>query len=180
MLRYISALALVLCVSVASADPATLPANLSPAGVARWAIVGGALGSGTGALPAVATAGARYTDISTPSAPIDYRSDGASWVAISGGVGSVSADLLAHIADQVDPHGATMTVTAELSIGSGTPDTSLARTHAGVLTIASYVALLPMDDPPAAFATGTLWLDATGTLYLYVGGSWVTLGGVIP
>jgi hypothetical protein len=162
------------------AGTATQPANLSPAGVANWAIIGGHVGSGTGALPAVPADGARYTDLSTPTQPIEYRSNGSSWIAITSG-GSSSADLAAHMADSVDPHGASETITAGLTLGSGTADTSISRTATGTLTIASYVALIPMTaEPDATAASGTLWLDATGTLWLRYNGIWNEVGGVAP
>lgn len=67
------------------ADVATLPTNLSPRDIADWGIRGGHIGSGTGALPAVGPVGSRYTDITDPLAPVEYRSNGVSWVSVSGG-----------------------------------------------------------------------------------------------
>lgn len=65
------------------------PENLSLRGIVDWAEAGGHIGSGT-SLPVVATAGSRFTDLSVATAPIEYRSNGSSWVAISssGGPGS--------------------------------------------------------------------------------------------
>jgi hypothetical protein len=48
--------------------------------------------SGTGALPAVGPVGSRYTDLSTSTAPVDYRSNGSSWVMLSDKGGGLETD----------------------------------------------------------------------------------------
>ena len=70
--------------SSAFGTTATAPTNLSLRGIAEWATVGGHISSGTGALPAAGAEGARYVDLSTPSAPLEYLSVGGAWHAISG------------------------------------------------------------------------------------------------
>lgn len=92
----------VICLAlfVASIAFAATPSNLSLKGIVDWAEVGGHIASGTGSLPAVASAGARYTDLSVATAPVEYRSNGASWVPISssgGGSGVATHSLLANL-----------------------------------------------------------------------------------
>jgi hypothetical protein len=190
---------------------AAAPSDLSIRGIVDWAQVGGHIASGTGALPAVASEGARYTDLSTPSAPIEYRSNGSSWVAISGagGTGSattdhaaltnldfsssghtgfassgalaaidgrVSADeasLSAHVDNQTDPHGASMTISQDLFIGSGTADAFISRSATGTITIATWARIVPSVASPTIPATGTIWQDASGCYRIYDShGSW--------
>jgi hypothetical protein len=158
---------------------ATVPLNLSPRGVADWAIVGGWIGSGTGALPAVSATGSWYVDLSTATTPLAYRSNGASWIAISStGTGGTatdsSASLSAHIADYEDPHGAAMTVSQSLSVGSGTADAYIERVASGTLLISSYTVIAPEAATPTnSLATGTLWYDSnTNKLRCYDGTSW--------
>ena len=150
-----------------AADPAHPPTNLSLKGLAEWAEKGGMISSGTGALPAVASAGARYTDISTPSTPVDYRSNGSSWVAFSAG-------LTAHIASNTDPHGATETITQSLFIGTGTKNIRLFKIGTGTLGIASYVALVEESATPTeTIATFTIWGDSnTGKVRIWDGAVW--------
>ncbi len=202
----------------AAATAATPPANLSLKGIADWAIVGGHISSGTGALPAVGAAGERYTDISTPTSPVDYRSDGSAWRVISGGSGgtgtsdhaalsnldyagsghtgfaaasdlgdyqpvasmadyALDSNLDAHTADQTDPHGASMTVSQSLVVGSGTAeDVYYERISTGVARIASFVVVPPEATAPASLATGTLWFNSgTGKLCVYTGSAWADL-----
>lgn len=163
-----------------SAGDATAPANLSPRGVAEWAINGGWISSGTGTLPAVGPVGSWYIALDNATAPVSYRSDGESWVAISstgsgGGVATdSSASLTAHIADWDDPHGATETITVGLTLGSGTADASIERTATGTLMISSYTVIAPeAATPSATIATGTLWYDSnTNRLRCYDGSGW--------
>jgi hypothetical protein len=248
-------LAFVLLASCACADVATIPTNLSARGVSDWAIVGGWIGSGTGALPAAGATGSYFVDISTPSAPVLYRSSGSAWVAISSGGGATAfadltdiatrtgnagkilavtgdeagyewaaasgttgvashsllteldfassghtgfaseaalaglqpvasmsdyaaaASLTAHASDQVDPHGATQTISVSLQVGSGTPDLTIDRPSSGTMRIASYVVLVPeIATPTDALATGTLWYDGNvGKLRCYDGSAWNNL-----
>lgn len=161
---------------------ATQPANLSIKGVADWAIIGGHISSGTGALPAAGAEGERYVDLSTPTAPVEYRSDGNAWQAISGGGSSdeyaLDASLTAHINDQNDPHGATMTVSEALNIGDGTEtDTYIERYATSTAMIASYVLIPPTAaTPTATIATGTLWYDSNeNKLKVYTGSEWAAL-----
>lgn len=70
-----------------SAPTVNPPANMSIRGLADWAFSGGHISSGTGTLPPAGVNGSRYVDLSTPSAPIEYLSDGSAWHAISSGGG---------------------------------------------------------------------------------------------
>jgi hypothetical protein len=53
MRKTLAGIILFFVASACAADVATIPANISPRGVADWAIIGGHIGSGTGALPVV-------------------------------------------------------------------------------------------------------------------------------
>jgi hypothetical protein len=250
------------------------PANMSLRGLIDWTTIGGHIASGTGALPAVATEGARYTDVSTPATPLDYRSTNGAWALITGGTSSgvsthseltnldydssghtgfaspadipgnasftlnglsdaparageaykvlavngaesgyewvvatsgsgvathsdlgnldfsnaghtgfassgvalaVTASEANHEADTVDPHGANPVFTETITIGSGTVDAAISRTGTATITIASYVRLLPIIASPSGdTSTGTLWMDATGTVYIYRNATWQT------
>jgi hypothetical protein len=175
MKRFIILL-LAIC-SPALADVATIPANLSSRDVADWAIIHGHVGSGTGALPAVGPAGTRYTDISTPTEPLEYRSDGSAWQPISSSGSGSSAALASHVATVVDPHGASMTVSEEILIGSGTPDASITHSATGTLTLASYTVIISeLATPTGSIATFTLWGDAnSGILKVWDGSAWRSL-----
>lgn len=70
---------LVLTAVAAVAAGVTPPTDLSLRGIVEWVGVGGHIASGTGALPAVGAKGARYTDMSNPNRPTDYRSNGTYW-----------------------------------------------------------------------------------------------------
>lgn len=228
----VSALALA---ASAFGSTATVPVNLSPRGVAEWAIIGGHVSSGSGALPAVGAEGARYVDLSTPTAPLEYISVGGSWRAISGsgsgttdhsallnidyagsghtgfaassdipnnasftlaglsekGFGSLTdtpttiagygltdaastTALTDHTNDTADPHGANMSVSGSVTIGSGTGDAYTYRVATGVVGIASYACIMPQAATPSAdIATGTLWYDSnTNKLRCYDGSTW--------
>jgi len=162
----------------------TQPANLSLKGLADWSIVGGHISSGTGALPIAGAVGERYTDLSTPTAPVEYRSDGSTWQKITGGndidlsAYALDASMTAHINDQADPHGATMTVSEVLNIGDGTEtDTYIERYATSTAMIASYVLIPPTAaTPTATIATGTLWYDSNeNKLKVYTGSEWAAL-----
>lgn len=74
---------LVLTTVAAVAAGVTPPTDLSLRGIVEWVGVGGHIASGTGALPAVGTKGARYTDMSNPNKLVDYRSNGTYWKPVS-------------------------------------------------------------------------------------------------
>ncbi len=173
-------LLLVIVMTGAIAIAATPPTNLSIKGVADWAIIGGHISSGTGTLPAVGAAGERYTDLSTPTAPVEYRSDGSAWQTISGGGtdDGTAASLSAHISDQTDPHGASMTVSESIAVGTGdAEDAYISRLATGVVMIASYSYLPPTSATPSAdIATGTIWYDSNvNKLKCYDGSAWQDL-----
>lgn len=93
---------------------------------------------------------------------------------ITAAIASNTTDIAAHTADQTDPHGATMTVSVQLNVGSGTADCYLYRIGTGTVGIASYTVVVPMAATPSAvIATGTLWYDSnTSKLRCYDGASW--------
>lgn len=198
------------------------PANLSLKGIAEWVEIGGHIASGTGALPAIASAGARYTDLSVATAPVDYRSNGSSWVPVSGSGSGVSShseltgldfasaghtgfassdsviavsasltdtiarvataesDLAGHLANQVDPHGASQTISESLTIGSGTADTFFRRYATGVAEIATWALITPSSASPTSPASGTLWNAPDGLRIYDRHGSFSTLLASYP
>ena len=171
------------------------PTNWSFGGVASWSqplIASGA------ALPAVGSGAAgdlfHLVDAASWTA---YRHDGSGWVqqvasgsggggagttnhaglsnlafADSGHTGFASEPALNdHIADQVDPHGASTTFRERVTVGSGTADAFLWRIATGTVGIASYAAL-PAETatPPVASGVMVLWNDAnTGKLRVHDG-----------
>ena len=236
MKRNISEFVLIMLLFVVAASVAAPPSNLSPKGIAEWTEACNFIGSGSGALPAIATAGTRYTDLSTPSAPVDYRSNGVSWIAISGAGGGITSHasltelpfgssghsdfassaaipnnasftlaglsakafssltgipttiagygltdaasttaLTDHTSDQSDPHGASMTVSESITVGSST-DVYISRLATGVCKIASFINIPPELATPTDPATGTVWCDEnTNQLRWYNGTSWIDL-----
>lgn len=102
--------------------------------------------------------------------------------------GALNASLTAHIAtyglhvaDQSDPHGATMTVSQGLTIGDPTATDSayIDSPATGVVRIASYIQLVFEDETPAISSEGvTLWADnASKCVYLHNGSNWSNLCG---
>lgn len=151
------------------------PATWTLQGVAEWSQKRIASGS---ALPAVASysTGDLFTITSTP--PVLYRLQGGAWATMTGSVsgGASDASLTAHIADQTDPHGATMSVSVSVQIGSGPRDAVVTRVATGVVGIASYGHILPMTATPTSPATFTVWGDAnTGKVRVFDGSTWQNL-----
>ncbi len=205
MKKYIFPSLILFSVAIAflSADPIAPPTNLSLKGLAQWCETGGHISSGTGALPAVASAGHRYTDLSTPTTPLDYISVGGAWQEISGAGGGVSthsdllglefpaghtgfasaallasdvASLAAHIASSTDPHGANETITGTLTVGSGTIDCSISRLKTGTIVIASYTQIPPETATPESPVSGEIWNDANlNKVRIYDGSIWHNL-----
>jgi len=141
--------------TVVSAAPVYQPVNLSLLGIVEWLELGGAIASGTGTLPAVASEGARYTDLTTPTAPIDYRSTGGAWAKMTPDTVAAGEPALAtHAALTQDPHGATETITSTLTVGSGGADIELYRTTGGFLELK---------------ASGTVILRITATEAFFLG-----------
>lgn len=115
--------------------------SLSPYDLAVWTINGGFIASGTAEPTAATEEGRLYVDMATPTKPIMYRYTSGSWAAVSGGAttfeelqdkpttldgygitdAATEIGLAAHIASQTDPHGAEMTVTESITIGTGSP-----------------------------------------------------------
>lgn len=121
--------------------------------------------------------------------PCLYRLQSGAWVIIAGGggtgAGGVSTDTViayiasetilreAHVASQTDPHGASMTVTESLSIGSGPYDCFITRLKTGTISIASAGYFPPLDTAPEDPATGTIYFDIpTNHLMLMKSGTW--------
>lgn len=169
----VSVLAFGICFGAGS-DIYPWPTNWSLGGLASWSAPITASGA---ALPAVGSASAGdHFIVDDGASATQYRLIGGAWVAISGGSTAVdsSASLTAHIASQTDPHGASMTLTVGLTVGSGTSDTYLERTGTGTITLASYARILPTTATPSEIvATGTIWYDENvNKLKVYDGTSW--------
>lgn len=148
------------------------PATWTLQGVSVWAQKRIASGS---ALPAVASysTGDFFTVTSAP--PVLYRLQGGAWATMTGSVagGASDASLTAHIADGLDPHGATMGISLWLQVGSGPMDARVSRVATGVVGIASYGYIVPMLATPTNPATGTLWYDEnTNKLKAFDGAAW--------
>jgi hypothetical protein len=149
--------------SVAVAQSYPLPEYLSVQDLAEWAQRGGMIASGSGAPSASAATGSLYIDLATPTEPLLYRRDAGAWHAIAGG-GS-SAALESHIASSTDPHGATMTVSVGLTVGTGAAAFEFIRLNSStVMASGSMFAIGTVSDyadNAAAKAAGL----ATGTIY---------------
>ena len=161
----------------------SVPSPISAYDVARWANRGGFIASGTAAPSAVASEGALYVDNTVATQPTLYRYGSGAWhIVAGGGAGGVAthselaglsfadsghtgfaseAALLAHIAtyglhvaDQSDPHGATMTISQELTIGDpeATQTAYIDSPSAGLLRLASDVRVVGTLTP----ASGTV------------------------
>lgn len=174
------------------------PTNWSFYGLASWSMP--LVASGT-SLPADANAhpGDLFINTATAAAPTLWRRGASTWVLMSGassgsGVSSHSAltqldfassghtgfaaaaTLTAHMAEQTNPHGASMTLREKLTVGSGTADAEVYRLATGVIGIASYGHILPLTATPTSPATGTLWYDSnTNKAKIYDGAAWQAL-----
>jgi len=158
-------------------------------------------------LPPVASAsiGELFIDVATAGSPTIYRKATSSWEALSssgsgvstyseltnlgfaesGHTGFASASLLAsdvaslaaHLASSTDPHGATMTITDTLAVGSGTADCSISRLKTGTIMIASYTCFPEESATPTGdISTGTVWMDSNlNKLRVYDGTNWQNL-----
>ncbi len=91
------------------------------------------------------------------------------------------ASLADHIADNYDPHGATMTISETLTVGVGSPTVTIDNPSEGVARVASYAQLVSVSAAPtSALASDviTFWGDsASDTLMIHNGNSWQNLGG---
>lgn len=182
-----------------------VPSPISAYDVAVWTNRGGFIASGTAAPSVVASEGALYIDNTIATQPTFYRYGGGAWQLVSGGGGSgVSTHSLLlgldfassghtgfasetaindHIADQADPHGASMSISEELLIGdpAATYTVSITAPSAGVARVASYAQLVSVStEPTSALASDviTFWGDsASDTLMIHNGNSWQNLGG---
>lgn len=181
----------------------SVPSPLSPYDLAIWANRGGFIASGSAIPTEPAQIGALYVNDDDPNEPKMYRYGSAGWALVAGGGGvSTHSQLLGldfaesghtgfasesalneHIATQTDPHGATMTVSQELTIGdpAATQTVSITAPSAGVARAASYTQLVSVSAAPtSALASDviTFWGDsASDTLMIHNGNSWQNLGG---
>jgi hypothetical protein len=163
-------------------------------GVSSWSQP--LIASGT-ALPADANAhpGDLFINTATSTAPTLWRRGATTWHLMSGasdggvsthslllglafadsghtGFNSAASHTL-HIEDQIDPHGASMTVSEGITVGSGTADARVYRSAAGVVGIATYVLFLPDLATPTSPATGTGWYDGnTNKMRVFDGTTW--------
>jgi len=164
--------------SFAIAQTYNLPDYFSPKDVAEWNIRGGHIASGAFSPSGTASEGALFYDTTIATQPLLYRYTDGSW-ALAGGSGGVSDEVFeAHVASQVDPHGATMTVSDNMTVGSGTKDAYIKRVGTATLEIASYIRIV--DDaatPTWALSSDTtvIWSNpntASFPLKVYDGSQW--------
>lgn len=147
---------------IASAQTYARPGNLSVGGVADWVMISGHIASGTVDPTSAVDEGALYVNVATPTTPVLWRRGASDWYVVAGG--GTTGDLQAHIDTATDPHGANMTITESLTIGSGTA--SFEWIYDGTVLTASGATLILKDvdsyaDNDAAITGGL----ATGTLY---------------
>lgn len=180
----------------------SVPLPISAYDVAAWANRGGFIASGSALPSAVASEGALYVDTSNATQPILYRYGTSTWHIVAGGGSGVSthSQLLGlsfaesghtgfasesalnnHIADQVDPHGASMTISQEVIIGDpeATQTVYIDSPAAGIARIASYIQLVYENAAPIVSSSAvTIWADnASKTVYFHNGSDWTNLGG---
>lgn len=191
-----SIFAITLAVSI-FAQSYSVPSPISAYDVAAWANRGGFIASGTAAPSAAASEGALYIDNTNATQPILHRYGSGAWAIVAGGGGGGSGvsthslllgldfatsghtgfasetALASHVADQQDPHGATMSVSEELLIGdpAATYTGSINLLSSGIVQIASNVAIVANPEHAdnaaaitAGLATGTLYHDASGVV----------------
>lgn len=167
MKKLLLTIAFIACFVSLSAQTYLPPADLSPIDIASWTIRGGFIASGTVAPTGIASAGCIYVD--TIEGAI-WRYSGSAWQQIGG------AGLKEHIASQTDPHGASMTVTQDITIGD--PETAMQAKidspAAGQARIASYVVLIPLASAPAV-VDGGIYKSTDGHFYGSNGSSWLRL-----
>lgn len=152
----------------------SVPSPLSPYDLAIWANRGGFVASGSAIPTEPAQIGALYVNDDDPNEPKMYRYGSAGWALVAGGGGvSTHSQLLGldfatsghagfasesalneHIATQTDPHGATMTVSQELTIGdpAATQTAYIDSPSEGLLRLASDVYIVGELTP----ASGTI------------------------
>lgn len=177
--------AFIVTISVVFGQTYNYPSRFSGYDVAEWNMRGGHIASGTFSPTSVASEGALFYDISTPSVPILYRYSSSGW-SLAGGSGgesaSLSIELEEHIADQIDPHGATMTVSQSVTIGSGTPDAFVEYNGTGTVLISSYTQFPFETTGPETISSDaiTLWADpASDTLRLHDGSEWLDVPAAV-
>lgn len=183
----------------------SVPSPISAYDVAVWANRGGFIASGTAAPSAAASEGALYIDNAVATQPTLYRYGSGAWAVVAGGGGggsgvSTHSQLLGlsfaesghtgfasepalndHIADQIDPHGASMTISQEVIIGDpeATQTVYIDSPAAGIARIASYIQLVYENAAPIVSSSAvTIWADnASKTVYFHNGSDWTNLGG---
>ena len=166
---------------IASLAFCTAPTDKSSNGIIAWVEANGGIASGTAIPTAVASEGAFYVDIATPTVPVLYRYTNGAWAMMSGvGVGGGdSASVTQHIAKTTDPHGADEVITNSLTMGTN-PDASIKRSATGTVMIASYVAVPAETAPPIpASNAATLWYDGA-SLKVSDGTNWHEIWSALP
>ena len=143
-------------------------------GGATWTrIVGGSGGGGTtdhSALSNLAFADSAHTGFASES---EVNTVSAALATATAALATVTADLSTHTADRIDPHGATMTVSVGMTVGSGTPDCNVYAAGSGSVGIASYFFLAPETATPSDPASMTFWHDAnTNKVRVWDGAAW--------
>ena len=138
-----------------------------------WAVAGG---SGGGGSTATIT-----TAIEENAASITLNI--ASISANAAGIVTNAGDLSTHEADQVDPHGATQTISQSLKVGDGDDEGSVEYNGTGTILIASYVQIPFEIATPTTISSDvvTLWADNTAkALKLHDGDEWLIVDTGVP
>jgi hypothetical protein len=120
----------------AVAAAVTPPTDLSLRGIVEWVGVGGHIASGTTNPVFIQPVGTRFTNLSNPSKPVEYRHDGSAWRALW----TWNHSLLSNLDYAVSGHG----VVPVSKGGMGATNTVDARTNLDVFSTASTTALI--DD----------------------------------
>ena len=121
----------------AIAAAVTPPTDLSLQGIVEWVGVGGHIASGSGTFPAAGAKGARYTDLTNPNKPLEYRSNGTYWKPI----GTWNHAALDNLLYSSSGHGPVPMAYG----GTGGIDAESARTSLDVFSKASTTALIPLN-----------------------------------
>lgn len=158
----------------AIAQSYTLP-DLSPKDVAEWVQQTGFIATGNGD-PTVTEgveSGYLYIDISATDTPKLWRFNGNSWAQMSG---ADPEALTEHLASTQDPHGESMGVSENITVGDPDEDpwSHIDSPVAGGIRIASFVILIPIATAPTV-VDGGIYKSTDGHFYGCDGASWTQL-----
>jgi len=162
------------CLMIANGQSYPMPENLSSYDLAQWIMRNGQIATGTATPTVTAFEGALYINNEIATAPQLWRY-GTDWQLVAGG-GDGDA-FKAHVASQTDPHGASMTVSQQVTIGDpdGVPFAGIDSPIPGQMRIASYVVLIGLDTAPTAVEGGFYYNSTAKHFYISTGTAWQQL-----